>query len=136
MNLPKLSIFRDAQDITIVTLEAISTNVLSVASGTFSNSQPWGQDGAPTLSRTNVENRAPNSITSDARNNQIPNFPLYTPVTGCGSTVWGISSTDTVYLLCVVVAVTPAAGSGVNRRRARARVQAERPARFRTRIAA
>src|SRR4051812_31885371 len=30
-------------------------------------------------------------MTSDARKSQIPSFPLYTPVTGCGFTVCGIS---------------------------------------------
>ena len=33
----------EAQAMTTVTLEAISTNVLTVASGTFSLSAPWGQ---------------------------------------------------------------------------------------------
>ena len=37
-----------------------------------------------------MENSAPNSMTSDARNSQIPSLPLVKPVSGRSSTVYGI----------------------------------------------
>ncbi len=43
LNLPNSFRRSDAQAITIVTLEAIRTKVLTVASGTFSLSAPCGQ---------------------------------------------------------------------------------------------
>src|SRR5215510_10400146 len=54
-------------------------------------SSPCGHSTAPTRRRMYVENSAPNSMTSDARNNQIPSLPLARPVSGRGSTVYGIS---------------------------------------------
>ena len=80
--LPKFFIFSDAHLITIVTLEMISTSVLMVASGTFRNSAPCSHVSAPIRSSTYVENSAPNSITSDARNSHTPSFALYRPVSG------------------------------------------------------
>jgi hypothetical protein len=79
----------DAQDITMVTDEAMRMMVLSVASGTFRNSRPWCQvpGGAPVRSSTYEENRAPNSITSEARKSQTPSLALNTPVSGRASTV-------------------------------------------------
>jgi hypothetical protein len=50
-NFPKLFIFRDAQAMTIVMLEVISTTVLTVASGTFRMALPWGHSGALTRRR-------------------------------------------------------------------------------------
>src|ERR1700726_1255849 len=37
-----------------------------------------------------VENNAPNSITSDARNSQMPSLQLCSPVSGRASTVYGM----------------------------------------------
>src|SRR6266481_4806703 len=37
-----------------------------------------------------VENSAPNSITSEARNSQMPSLPFASPVSGRSSTVYGI----------------------------------------------
>src|SRR5919201_4814846 len=79
---------RDAQAITIVTDELIRMMVLMVPSGTLSS--PCGHSGAPTRSRMYDENSAPNNITSDARNNQMPSLPLASPVSGLTSTVYGI----------------------------------------------
>ena len=80
----KLPSRKFAQARTTVTLDAISTNVLTVASGTFSSSHPRGQCGAPVRMRISDEKSAPKSMTSDARNSQIPSLPLYTPVSGRG----------------------------------------------------
>jgi hypothetical protein len=59
-----------------VTLDPIRMKVFSVASGTLSRSQPWASDWAPVRSRISEENSAPKSITSEARNSQIPSLPL------------------------------------------------------------
>src|SRR5437763_17049697 len=75
-----------------VTDEAMRTNVLSVASGTLRNVQPRGHDAALLRSRMYDENSAPKSMTSDARNSQMPNLALYSPVSGRGWTLYGISS--------------------------------------------
>src|SRR2546422_6584244 len=91
----KLPRRRFAQASTTVTLEAISTKVFTVASGTFRKVQPRGQVGAAVRSRINDENSAPNSITSDARKSQIPSLALYSPVSGRGWTLCGISSSCT-----------------------------------------
>src|SRR4051812_29167388 len=59
----------DAHAITIVTDEPISTKVLNIPSQTFRS--PCGHSTAPVRRMMYVENRAPNNITSEARNNQI-----------------------------------------------------------------
>src|SRR5438093_13134613 len=87
--LPQSFIFNDAHAITIVTDELMRMIVLMVPSGTIRS--PCGHSTAPTRSRMYVENSAPNSITSDARNNQMPSLPLASPESGRGSTVYGIS---------------------------------------------
>ena len=52
------------------------TAVLNVPMGMFS--KPCGQvpSGAPTRSRMYEENKAPNNMTSDARNSQMPTLAL------------------------------------------------------------
>ena len=79
--------FRFYQAITVVILEVIRTKVLTVPTGIFS--QPCGQkpSGEPTRNRIYVEKSAPNSMTSEARNSQIPTLALYSPVSGRASTV-------------------------------------------------
>src|SRR5213594_3975535 len=86
--LPQSFIFNDAHAITIVTDELMRMIVLIVPSGTLRS--PCGHSGAPTRSRMYDENKAPNSITSDARNNQMPSLPLCNPVSGLASTVYGM----------------------------------------------
>src|SRR5215467_15523520 len=73
----------------MVTDEQIRMTVLIAPSLTLSS--PCGHSTAPTRSRMYVENSAPKSMTSDARNSQIPSFPFARPVSGRGSTVYGIS---------------------------------------------
>ena len=85
----KLFSLSEAHDITIVTDEQMRMTVLIAPS--FTLSSPCGHSVAPTLSRMYVENSAPNSMTSDARNNQMPSLPLARPESGRGSTVYGIS---------------------------------------------
>src|SRR6266571_5656108 len=68
----KLPRRRLAQARTTVTLDAIRMKVFAVASGTLRKVQPRGQVGALVRSRMYEEKSAPNSITSDARNSQIP----------------------------------------------------------------
>jgi hypothetical protein len=76
----KSFIIRDAHDITIVMLEVMSTAVFTVARGTSST---WcGHSTDPILRRIYEENKAPNNITSDARNNHIPSLALKRPVSG------------------------------------------------------
>src|SRR5438445_4636622 len=86
--LPQSFIFNDAHAITIVTDELMRMIVLMVPSGTLRS--PCGHSGAPTRSRMYDENKPPNSITSDARNNQMPSLPLCNPVSGLASTVYGM----------------------------------------------
>src|SRR5208283_3380356 len=85
----KFFMTREAQAITIVILEEMSTAVFSVASGI--SSAPRGHSGEPTRSKIYVVNKAPNSITSDARKSQMPIFALKSPVSGRGEIVYGIS---------------------------------------------
>src|SRR5262245_47253939 len=75
----------EAQAITMVTDEVMSTMVLKVAIGTLRMLDPWGQVSEPTRIMMQVANRAPNSITSDARKSQMPSLPLVTPVSGRAS---------------------------------------------------
>jgi hypothetical protein len=83
-----------------VTDERIRKSVLKKASGTLSTSGPWGQEVAPMRSRIRLENKAPKSMTSEERNSQMPSLALESPVTGWGSTTWGISiSADITALL-------------------------------------
>ena len=72
---------------TIVTDEAIRTTVLSAARGTLSTSCCTGHVGAPLRSNAYDENNDPKSITSDARNSQIPSFGFVSPVSGRTSVV-------------------------------------------------
>ncbi len=73
---------------TIVTDEAIRTTVFSVASGTLSTSRLHPATiGAPVRSNAYDENNDPKSITSDARNSQIPSFGFVSPVSGRTSVV-------------------------------------------------
>ena len=51
LNFPKSFIFSDAQAITIVTDEVMSTTVLKNAIGTLSSSDPTGHSTEPTRSR-------------------------------------------------------------------------------------
>src|SRR5438552_2928125 len=74
---------------TIVTDDAIRMTVLIAPSRMLSS--PCGHSRAPTRSRMYVENSAPKSMTSDARNSHTPNLPLARPESGRGSTVYGIS---------------------------------------------
>ena len=90
-NLPKSFIFNDAHAMTIVTDDVMRTTVLKNASGTLSSSDPLGHSVDPTRSRMYDENSAANSMTSDARKSQTPNFPFDNPVSGRTSTVYGIS---------------------------------------------
>src|SRR5512138_3475717 len=78
-----------AQAMTIVMLEVMSTVVLKVPIGTFSNT--CGHAGAPTRSKIYEENSAPKSIISEARNSHIPTLALNKPVSGRALTVYGIS---------------------------------------------
>src|SRR5262249_32710911 len=78
----------------MVTDEQIRITVLIAPSLTLSS--PCGHSTAPTRRRMYVENSAPKSMTSDARNNQIPSLPLARPVSGRGSTVYGISMLRTL----------------------------------------
>src|SRR6266404_1781547 len=79
---PGFFIFSEAQLMTIVTLEIISTSVLIVASGMLRNSAPCSHVSAPVRNSTYVENNAPNSITSEARKSQMPSLALYRTVYG------------------------------------------------------
>jgi hypothetical protein len=54
--------------------------VLNVASGTFRMVAPRGQSVAPVRSRMYDANSAPKSMTSEARNSQMPIFPFVSPV--------------------------------------------------------
>src|SRR5918994_1626055 len=76
LNFPMSFIFSAAHDSTIVTDEAMRMIVFSVASGTFRIDDCTGQLSAPTRSSTYEEKSDPKSITSDARNSQIPSFGL------------------------------------------------------------
>src|SRR5438477_9095142 len=63
-------------------------NVFAMPSQTFSS--PCGHSTEPVRKMMYVENSAPKSITSDARNSQTPSLPLCRPVSGRASTVYGI----------------------------------------------
>ena len=84
---PKSFILSDAQDITIVTDDPMRTMVLSVASGTLRIVAPSGHSVAPVRRMMYDEKSAPNSMTSEARNSQIPSLTLFSPVSARGSTV-------------------------------------------------
>src|SRR4051812_46605463 len=86
---PKLCNFKFAHAITTVTDDAIRTNVLNVPIGMLS--KPCGHAVLPTRRSTYDENSAPKSMTSEARNSQMPTFALYNPVSRRGSIVYGIS---------------------------------------------
>src|SRR5205809_370621 len=73
---------------TIVTDELIRMTVLMAPSGTLSS--PCGHSAAPLRRMMYVENKAPNSITSEARNSQMPSLPFARPVSGLTSTVYGM----------------------------------------------
>jgi len=75
----------------MVTDEEIRSMVLSVASGTLRMLAPRGHSGAATRSKMYDEKSAPNSITSEAKNSQMPSLALYIPVSGRASTVYGMS---------------------------------------------
>src|SRR5688572_2943852 len=87
----RLPALRLAHASTIVTDEAIRISVLSAASGTLRIADWSGQLSAPIRSRAYAENSDPNSITSDARNSQIPSFGFVRPVSGRTSVVYGMS---------------------------------------------
>src|SRR5229473_377780 len=78
----------DTHAITIVTDDPIRMKVLAMPSHTFSS--PCGHSTDPLRRMMYVENRAPNSMTSDARNSQTPSLPLWRPVSGRASTVYGM----------------------------------------------
>src|SRR5579859_371969 len=80
--LPRFFCFSDTQLMTIVMLEMISTMVLMVARGILRNAAPCSHVSEPVRRRTYVENSAPKSITSDARNSHTPSLALYKPVSG------------------------------------------------------
>jgi len=67
---------RFAHAMTTKTDEAMSTKVLIVAGKTCSSFQPSGHLAAPVRIRISDEKSAPKSMTSEARNNQTPSFPL------------------------------------------------------------
>ena len=74
--------FREAQAITIETLDEIRTRVLTVARGTLSSAayRSKSPGGAASLRKIYAENRPPNSMISEAKNIQIPNLELINPV--------------------------------------------------------
>src|SRR5436190_11610211 len=78
----------DAHAITIVTDELMRMTVLIAPSGTLSS--PCGHSAAPLRRMMYVENKAPNSITSEARNSQMPSLPFARPVSCLTSTVYGM----------------------------------------------
>src|SRR5215213_3481707 len=84
----------DAHAMTIVTEDEIRTSVLNVASGTLRIVSPRGQLEAPVRIRMYDANSAPNSMTSEARNSQMPILPLVRPVSRRTSTVYGMSIAD------------------------------------------
>ena len=61
--------------------------VFSAASGTLRIADWSGHVGAPLRSSAYDENSEPNSITSEARNSQIPSFGFVSPVSGRTSVV-------------------------------------------------
>ena len=71
---------------TIVTEDRIRTIVLNVASGTFRIVSPRGQLGAR-ANQDVARKQGPNSMTSEARNSQMPILPLVSPVSRRTSTV-------------------------------------------------
>jgi hypothetical protein len=80
----RLFIFKDAQLISTVILEIIRINVFKVPRGIFNGRWCHAPGSAPTRSKMYEENNAPKSMTSEARNNQIPTLALYSPVSGLG----------------------------------------------------
>ena len=66
---------------------ANSTAVFAPANASPNSSGPLGHDDADTRSSAYDENSAPNSITSEARNSQMPSLPFARPVSGRSSTV-------------------------------------------------
>src|SRR6266571_4347456 len=86
---PHLFILSDAHAITIVTDDEIRSTVLNAPSGMFSS---WcGHSIEPIRKMMYVEKSAPNSMTSEARNSQMPSLPFASPVSGRSSTVYGMS---------------------------------------------
>ena len=61
---------------TIVTDEVIRNKVFNVARGTFKISAPLGHVSTPVRKKMYAENKPPNSMTSEAKKSQTPNFPL------------------------------------------------------------
>src|SRR5262245_54395487 len=86
---------------TVVILEVMSTRVLVMPSQTLSQPSRQRPSGWPTRKRMYDENNAPNNMTSEARNSQIPALALYKPVSGRAATVYGISMSDRVKLFPV-----------------------------------
>ena len=78
---------REAQAITIDTLEEIRTIVFTVAIGTLSFDAQYSKSpgGAAILKNMYAENNPPKSITSEAKNIQMPNFELISPVSSLSS---------------------------------------------------
>src|SRR5438876_8212778 len=93
-----LLIFSAAHASTTVTDDRIRIAVFMVPTGTLS--KPCGHipGGASSRKKMYAEKSPPKSITSDARNNQMPTFAFQRPVSGRVETVYGISiaqKTDT-----------------------------------------
>src|SRR6266513_3422267 len=101
-----LLIFSDAHASTTVTDDRIRIAVFMVPTGTLS--KPCGHipGGASSRKKMYAEKSPPKSITSDARNNQMPTFAFQRPGSGRVETVYG-SSISSVYT---------SAGSAVLRR--------------------
>ena len=78
---------REAQAITMETLEEMRTIVFTVAIGTLSFDAQYSKSpgGAAILKNIYAEKRPPKSITSEAKNIQIPNFELISPVSSLSS---------------------------------------------------
>src|SRR4029450_5897940 len=69
-----------------------SVTVFVVPSGRDSTSSPDGHAGAATRRRAYDENNGPKSMTSEARNTQMPSVTFETPVSARAVVVYGITA--------------------------------------------
>src|SRR5207245_11174298 len=83
-------IFSAAQASTTVTEDMMRMAVFIVPTGTLSNPCGHIPGGASSRKKMYAEKSPPKSITSDARNNQMPTLAFQRPVSGRVETVHGI----------------------------------------------
>src|SRR5215831_5369322 len=84
-------IFSEAHARTTVTDDMIRIAVFIVPTGTLSNPCGHIPGGASMRKKMYAEKSPPKSMTSDARNSQIPIFAFQRPVSGRVEIVYGIS---------------------------------------------